>query len=98
MKTVIVALLIALFPVALGMIILREFLFFAVVAPTIQRRGFRFWLNSLLGGTKKQHIHAYINQLSNQQRKLWQNRFLANANLLIGIVVVSWFALLLLAR
>ncbi len=98
MKTVLVLLLLALLPVAIGMIILRELLFLVMVAPSVEQRGFRFWLNSLLGGTKKQHIQTYISQLSDQQRKLWQNRYLANANLFIGILVVSWFALLLMAR
>ena len=98
MKTALVLFLIALVPVVLGMLVLKTVLFYVLVVPKVTKKGFRFWLNTLLGDTNKIHIRAYLEQLTDEQRQKWRNWFLANASFLIGGAIFLWMLALLLAR
>ena len=97
MKTLLVILLVATAPVVVLMALLRQFLFFAVVAPKVRDKGLRFWINTIGGGTQSKSIKLYLEALPEGHRSRWPNWYLAKANLLILAAVVAWCALLLIA-
>jgi hypothetical protein len=97
MKAVLVILLVATAPVVVLMALLRQFLFFAVVAPKVRDKGLRFWINTVGGGTQNKNIKLYLEALPESQRSRWPNWYLAKANLLMLAVVAVWCALLLFA-
>jgi hypothetical protein len=98
MRTFIVALLVALAPIILVMVALRQILFFSIVVPKVQGKGIRFWINTVGGGTQSKHIKSYLESLPRDRRAQWPNWYLAKANLMILVLVAAWVALLLVSR
>lgn len=97
MKTVLVVLLVAIAPLVVLMALLRQLLFFSVVAPKVRDKGLRFWINTIGGGTQNKNIKLYLESLPENHRSQWPNWYLAKANWLIFVVVAIWAALLLVA-
>lgn len=98
MDTVLFVLLIALPPVVLVLLVVRQTLFYVVVAPAAKERGPRYWLNTLVGPNQATQTKSYLAGLPPEQRGRWPNWYLRYSGYIIWACIVLWWLLLFAAR